>query len=198
MCNEFQQQIAWQAYCDLMASLDIGIPMIQTELDLPAAESIRISEPAAILRAQGNGAALSSAKFGFPPQGRGGPVFNFRSEGRDFSKSERCLIPMSAFYEYRGVKSPKAKYQFTPREDHWMAIAGLWKTVGDQDYFTMLTTEPGPDVAPIHDRQIVVVTPKRFGDWLYDANRELLVPAPAGTFDVELIRRGKDWPPADE
>ncbi len=198
MCNEFQQRIAWEAYLDLMASLDIGVPMIQTELDLPAADSIRITEPAAVLRVAGNGMALSPAKFGFPPRGKGGPVFNFRSEGREFRDSERCLIPMSAFYEYKGTKSPKAKYQFTPKEDQWMAIAGLWKTIGGQDFFTMLTTDPGPDIEPIHDRQIVVVTPKRFGDWLYDANGELLAPAPAGTFDVELIRRGKDWPPEGE
>jgi putative SOS response-associated peptidase YedK len=28
--------------------------------------------------------------------------------------------------------------------------------------FTLLTTEPGPDVAPIHDRQMVIL---RCGDW---------------------------------
>ena len=28
---------------------------------------------------------------------------------------------------------------------------------GAGDAFTLLTTEPGPDVAPIHDRQMVVI-----------------------------------------
>jgi hypothetical protein len=40
-------------------------------------------------------------KFGFPPSGpRRGPVFNFKSERRHFDKSNRCLIPASAFFEF--------------------------------------------------------------------------------------------------
>lgn len=43
-----------------------------------------------------------------------------------------------------------------------MAIAGIWRQ-GEGNHppaFTMLTTEPGPDVKPYHDRQIVVLQPK--------------------------------------
>lgn len=47
--------------------------------------------------------------FSFPPSGRGGPVFNFKSEGRRFDKSNRCLISASAFFEFTGKKYPKAK-----------------------------------------------------------------------------------------
>jgi putative SOS response-associated peptidase YedK len=43
-----------------------------------------------------------------------------------------------------------------------MAIAGLWREgEGNQPpTFTMLTTEPGPDVAPTHNRQVVVPRPE--------------------------------------
>ena len=34
---------------------------------------------------------------------------------------------------------------------------------GAGDAFTLLTTDPGPDVAPIHDRQMVVLDR---ADWL--------------------------------
>lgn len=34
---------------------------------------------------------------------------------------------------------------------------------GAGDAFTLLTTEPGPDIAPIHDRQMVVL---ERADWL--------------------------------
>ena len=51
--------------------------------------------------------------FSFPPERQGGaPIFNFRSEGRHFAKSNRCLIPASAFFEFTGKKYPKAKHRF--------------------------------------------------------------------------------------
>jgi putative SOS response-associated peptidase YedK len=204
MCNEFQQKIALKAYYDLMASLNIGTPAEQFELDLPQADSIRIGQAGAVVTLQGNGVGLSQMTFAFPPAGRGGPVFNYRSEGfngsepLDFSNHQRCLIPASGFYEFKGEKTPKAKYLFTPVSDPLLAIAGLWKTVEGRDYFTMLTTAPGADIAPYHDRQIVLVPPAHFGDWLYNADKAVLAPAPAGTLKVELIRRGKDWPPEGE
>lgn len=58
------------------------------------------------------------------------------------------------------------------------------------DAFTLLTTEPGPDVAPIHDRQMVVVERSDWLAWL-DQSRpeaELLLPLPEGRFQVEQVR----------
>jgi putative SOS response-associated peptidase YedK len=34
-------------------------------------------------------------------------VFNFKSEGRDFSNRDRVLIPATGFYEYITRHSPK-------------------------------------------------------------------------------------------
>jgi putative SOS response-associated peptidase YedK len=58
------------------------------------------------------------------------------------------------------------------------------------DAFTLLTTEPGPDVAPIHNRQVVV--PER-ADWqawlaLERLEMELLRPLSAGSLAVERVR----------
>jgi putative SOS response-associated peptidase YedK len=53
----------------------------------------------------------------------------------------------------------------------------------------MLTTEPGPDMQPYHQRQIVVLPPSEWSRWL-DAMvpaRELLKPLPAGSLDVTQI-----------
>jgi putative SOS response-associated peptidase YedK len=50
----------------------------------------------------------------------------------------------------------------------------------------MLTTEPGPDVAPYHGRQVAVLTPDLWKPWLTHERpaTELLGPAPAGTLNV--------------
>jgi putative SOS response-associated peptidase YedK len=70
----------------------------------------------------------------------------------------RCLVPVSHFYEFTGKHSPKDKWRFTKVDGDWFCIAGLWRPVeGQAPAFTMLTCEPSPDVAPIHNRQIVVL-----------------------------------------
>ena len=61
---------------------------------------------------------------------------------------------------------------------------------GSGEAFTILTTEPGPDVAPIHNRQVVVLDR---GDWrawldLTRSESELLRPLPAGSLVVEQVR----------
>ena len=162
MCNDYEQHIAWAEYCRMMESLALKIPSHQTELDLPKADDIRINDPAPIMRSAGDAIELASMTFGFPPSGpKGGPVFNFRSEGRRFADSKRCLVPASAFFEFTGTKYPKAKHRFTLNDAPFMAIAGLWREgVGNKPpTFTMLTTDPGPDVAPIHNRQVVILRP---------------------------------------
>jgi putative SOS response-associated peptidase YedK len=56
--------------------------------------------------------------------------------------------------------------------------------------FTLLTTEPGPDVAPIHDRQMVILNRGDWSAWLDHARpeAELLQPLPAGCLTVEQVR----------
>jgi putative SOS response-associated peptidase YedK len=56
--------------------------------------------------------------------------------------------------------------------------------------FTILTTEPGPDVAPIHNRQVVVLDRKDGFAWLdlTCPEAELLQPLSAGSLTVKQIR----------
>jgi putative SOS response-associated peptidase YedK len=61
---------------------------------------------------------------------------------------------------------------------------------GAAEAFTLLTTDPGPDVAPIHDRQMVVLDRADWLAWL-DLTRpesELLRPLTAGSLTVEQVR----------
>jgi putative SOS response-associated peptidase YedK len=60
----------------------------------------------------------------------------------------------------------------------------------------MLTTSPGPDVQPFHDRQIVVLPPQRWGEWLYlsQESAALLTPLPGGSLNVTMARAGKEAP----
>jgi putative SOS response-associated peptidase YedK len=135
--------------------------------------------------------------FGLPPsKPRGGPVFNFKSEGRRFDKSNRCLIPASAFFEFTGKRYPKAKHRFALKDAPIMAIAGLWRETEGEGLpgFTMLTTAPSEDVRPYHDRQVAVLRPEDWAAWLYltKPEAELLRPLPRGSLKVETVREASD------
>ena len=60
--------------------------------------------------------------------------------------------------------------------------------------FTMLTTSPGPDIEPYHNRQVVVLRPQDWAAWLYltKPQTELLRPLPAGSLAAETVRPGSD------
>lgn len=153
---------------------------------------IRMTEVAPIVRHVGDQAVVSMTKWAWPGPG-GKPVFNFRSDGRSFAESERVLIPADAFYEFTDPlpgQKRKTRWKFTMPESPLFWIAGIVK----QGCWSMLTTEPGADIAPYHDRQVVVLSGEQGRDWL-DLTRpqpEILRSAPAGTLAVE-----RDFPPPD-
>jgi putative SOS response-associated peptidase YedK len=197
MCNDYEQHVRWGEYCKVMGDLELAIPSRQSDLDLPQADDVRINDIGPVMRAAGDEIELVPMTFGFPPRRQGGaPVFNFRSEGRDFANSHRCLVPASAFFEFTGKKYPKAKHRFALKGAPITAIAGLSRE-GRGNHppsFTMLTTAPGPDVAPYHNRQVVVLRPEDWAAWIYltKAQAELLRPLPQGSFDVATVRAGAD------
>lgn len=53
----------------------------------------------------------------------------------------------------------------------------------------MLTCEPGPDVAPYHSRQVVVVDRSDWGRWLDPTvpSAEICRPLPAGSLEVAKV-----------
>ena len=169
--------------------------MVQLQLGqagrLPAAR-LRIE----VLKGRDDGKAeFAQMKWGFlPGRPKAAPVINFRSDGRTFDKG-RCLVPASHFFEFTGTKYPKTKWKFMLPDEDWFAIAGLWRLQetpdGPQERFTLLTCEPGPDVAKFHDRQIVVLDRKDWAAWLNLSQPMggVCRASPEGTFKVEQVVR---------
>jgi putative SOS response-associated peptidase YedK len=98
--------------------------------------------------------------------------------------------------EFTGTKYPKAKHRFTLNSQPFLAIAGIWRE-GQGNHpasFTMLTTSPGPDIAPYHNRQVVVLRPLDWSAWinLTKPESKLLKPLPAGSLNEEKVRQGSD------
>ena len=114
-------------------------------------------------------------------------MINFRSEGRRFPFG-RCLAPASHFFEFTGKTTPKSKWRFTKSGEERFCFAGLWRPMpdGTRDAFTLLTTAPGPDVAPLHDRQMIVLERDDWASWLDLTKPEARAPP---TFARRLVAR---------
>jgi putative SOS response-associated peptidase YedK len=192
MCNEHRRLVALGQIPEDWSHTRIPLVFPEGLPNLAPLDSIRITDPTAIIRMDGEGAnaELVVRRWSWPGPG-GKPVFNYRSEGREFP-SGRCLIVADGFYEYTAPNEPgrkrKDRWLFTMAGEPWFGIAGLWRSSDVGEACTMLTTEPGPDVAPYHNRQIVVLGRDQWADWLDPGvpAARLLKPSPAGTFEVAL------------
>ena len=187
MCNEFRFTQSLDRLVDEFSQLGLPLSWTGGAPNLEPRNSIRPTDPAAILVGAGEGVALKQLRWGFP-RAAGGPVINFRSDGRRFPTG-RCLVPADGFYEFTGAKAPpkrqKSKWLFTAADSDLFCIAGLVR----DDRFTLLTMEPGPDIAPYHDRQIVILPRPLWAAWLSAAPDAPPIPSlPAGSLAVTQIR----------
>lgn len=190
MCNLYRMEKAPDAIVGLARELgrEVGFPEGVPNFQ---PRDVRITERAPILRAAADGTLeLVERRWSWPGP-RGAPVFNFRSEGRRFDPADRCVILTDGFYEYTDPGDPKARkkrrWLFTWPGNDWFGIAGICRThpeVGEA--FTMLTCDPGADVAPYHNRQVVLLSPRDCIAWLDPATsvQDFANPLPAGSLNV--------------
>lgn len=190
MCNLYQLEKGPDAIRRLFAE-------IQMPLDFPEGipnfepRNVRITERAPIVRFnRGRGTAeLVGRRWSWPAPG-GKPVFNMRSDGREFGR-DRCLVMADGFFEFTSPADPKQK-----RKDCWhfrladqtpFAIAGVTRDdaqIGEA--FSLLTVPPGADIQPYHNRQIALLSLPHWRVWLEGSvsSKELLQPAEAGALSV--------------
>ncbi|MBB4227057.1 SOS response-associated peptidase family protein [Rhizobium mongolense] len=139
-----------------------------------------LDERRVIIRRLHRDVEMVELPWGLRPR-EGGPraVNVIRSEGRTFP-THRCLVPASEFRH--------RSFSFSLVNGDWFYFAGIWRpaTPDWPESYAMLTTEANADIAPFHDRQMVVLTRDQRMVWL-DAlvpEDEILRPPSAGTFRV--------------
>ena len=193
MCNDYRLEVDIASIAQDFDDLKIKITMPEGTPNVEARVDIKISDVAPIVRSgevRGTG-QLVNRRWSWAGQG-GKPVYNFRSEGREFS-SHRCLILADGFYEFTKPDDPKqkrkTKWLFTLRDHPWFCIAGIWRKAPEGEAFTMLTMEPGEDIAPYHSRQIIPLTRDQWSDWLDPTvpAGEVLRALPKGSLSVTQV-----------
>ncbi len=127
MCNDYRLEVDIASIAQDFDDLKIKINMPEGTPNVEAREDIKISDLAPIVRSgevRGTG-QLVNRRWSWAGQG-GKPVYNFRSEGREFT-SHRCLILADGFYEFTQPEDPKqkrkTKWLFTLRDHDWFCIA---------------------------------------------------------------------------
>jgi len=158
--------------------------------------------------AQGGKRELIRMRWGLVPRWWSKPLkelrlatFNARAETvteksffRQAFRRNRCLIPVSGYYEWQDTPGGKQPWYFTARDGSpALTIAGLWDVWRDRatdetlQSCTMIITKPNAFVGEVHDRMPVLLTDRDFEPWLSGvAGLELLKPASDDT-----LRR---WP----
>jgi putative SOS response-associated peptidase YedK len=113
----------------------------------------------------------------------------------------RCLLPADGYFEWYAAGGRKQPFFIRPVDGSVLALAGLYefwcdpaRDPDDPDAWlwtaTILTTQPEPALARLHDRMPLVVPRERYAAWLDSsltdpgAVRRLLVPPPPGALEA--------------
>jgi putative SOS response-associated peptidase YedK len=187
VCSQFQNKLPLHVMGQTFRDTNFPLRFPQGLPNIEPAEQITIGDRAPAVVASGESAELQLLPFGWKGPG-GRPVFNFRSDGRRFGGTTRCVMPSTGFFEFTDPQpgeKRKTKWMFTLAGEPWFWLAGIVRDCG----FALLTAPPGEDMAPYHDRQVVVLAPDRGQAWLTlgEPEADLLRALPGGSLTVERV-----------
>ena len=133
-------------------------------------------------------------------------MINARSEGilkkpsfRKPIRERRCLVIGDSFYEWRREGKEKLPFRIQPSNGEPLVLAGLWEYWRDKEdetkeklTFSIITTEPNAEMAPIHNRMPVLLnSPSLREAWLGELSEdditELLHTPPDGSLQYYRV-----------
>ncbi len=90
---------------------------------------------------------------------------------RNAIKRRRCLVPADGYYEWQTTGKHKQPYYIHPDDATPIGFAGLFETWlgpnGEElDTVAIITTAATPDMAALHERVPVTISPQDYAQWL--------------------------------
>jgi putative SOS response-associated peptidase YedK len=178
MCGRYTETAAFE---ELARRFGIAVEEGDNEA-MVARYNVAPSQPVPIVVSADGRRRLVSARWGLRPYWAraGGPApINARAETlatsamfRDALRRGRCLIPADGFYEWQAVAGQKRKqpWYLRLRGGGLFAFAGLFTPAqpdrGEPATCAIITTEPNPLAARLHDRMPVILEPDAEARWL--------------------------------
>ena len=173
--------------------------------DLPESPRFNIcpTNPVAVVTASGDQRRLQTMRWGYIPSWYKAPndgplIINARSDTvavkpafREAIRARRCIIPASGFYEWtEGPDKSRLPFYITRTDGAPMAFAGLWQAWGDLVTCAVVSTEAGPGMGGIHDREPVILDPADWPLWLGQAGKGaavLMKATPPGVLQMHRV-----------
>ena len=93
---------------------------------------------------------------------------------------QRCVIPMSGYYEWRNGDNntgtpQKQAFYISDLNDGLLLAAGIYEIWGEQNLSCSMLTQPASQLlAGIHQRMPVLLTSRTIEQWLHASNDEVL------------------------
>lgn len=167
--------------------------------------NIAPSQNCSIIRMSGDKKELINLNWGFIPAWAKPDVkikpINAKAETirekpyfRSAYKKQRCIVPASGFYEWKGSKGNKQPYAIYPLNDPYFAFAGLWERNGDLETFTIITTEANELMREVHHRMPVILDTNNYDAWLNNGDYELLKPCPSEEMGLHKVSSAVNKP----
>ncbi len=176
MCGRFVTVIPYE---ELKAIFDL----VENSNRPQTSFNIAPTQQVDVIRSTGEHNALVPMKWGLIPSWSkdasiASHTINARSETvaekpafRHAIKYNRCIIPISGFYEWSHLDGSKTPHYIYLADRSPMSLAGVWehwKTLDGQELetFSILTTTSNPLISPLHDRMPVILQPADYALWL--------------------------------
>jgi putative SOS response-associated peptidase YedK len=187
MCGRFESKPNAEGLLEQLGQLNIDF-VVEKENELKTV-NIAPTENITGIRRQKDKFLLSSYAWGIKFSQSSPLIFNSRIETilekkfwMNTFKTNRCLIPMSAFYEWRKENGVKVPYRiFLKTEDLFFVPALYYPGKGKTISASLITTTPNAFIKPIHHRMPVIFTYKNAVSFLtntVEQNLNLCVPFP--------------------
>lgn len=164
MCSRYQMDGSPRELAERFNLGETPIPPDETE--------VRPTNRALVIRRRekDSPALAEGLRWGVIPDWSDKPLINARSETLaekpSFARlvNRRCLVPATAWIEWRRVGAVRRLNRLAPRAGGLFAFAGL----EDGSSFTIVTCPPAPAIAHVHGRMPVVLARGAEAAWLDD------------------------------
>ncbi len=178
---------------------------VEESADTKTSYNITPSQDCSVIRLNNNDKELVRLNWGLVPSWAKSDVkikpINAKAETirekpyfRSAFKKQRCIIPASGFYEWKGSKGNKQPYCIYPLNDPCFGFAGLWEKRDVLETFTIITTEANTMMSEVHHRMPVILDSKDYDSWLTDGDYELLKPHPYEEMGLHMISSAVNKP----
>lgn len=201
MCTRYANEMTWVDWQALYGLTMDGPPPWNFQPDY----SVTLTSTIPVVMLRDGHRVLERMRWGIVPGFHKGKLkeyrastYNTRDDTVETSslwkriwKRNRCLIPVSGFYEWHhepGAKkgTPPQPYYFTDAHGApALTIAGIFDRWNDPENegrellsCSMMTTAPNEHIAKVHDRLVVTLRPEQYDAWLDGSGGKDMLVAP--------------------